>query len=127
MATDYRSRISIPHDGSEDMKLFTESGEHVSTGYERIVFGGRGPYVEFRKRNMHKECMYLPEDLAWKMDESYADKIFYYEFRTKEDYVKIYFQKKTVDYADYKIHRFYISPFDLYDENGDVLIKKLRG
>lgn len=127
--TDYTKRIKIPHDGDETMELFTSSGELVSTGYVRIVFGGRGPYVEFYKRHMHKESMYLPDDLKWKMDPVNEEKynLCYYEFRTKQDYVKIYYQINTVEYADYKKHRFYISPFDLYDSDGNVLIKKLRG
>ena len=126
MATDYRKRLSIPHEGSDDMQLFSESGELVATGYTRIVFGDRGPYMEFRKSNMNKHALYLPDDLKWKMDEDLSHTIFYYEFRTRQDYVKVYFQKRTVNYADYKIHKFYISPFDLYDDEGKVLIAKLK-
>ena len=126
MATDYRKRIKIPHDGSEDMKLFSESGELVATGYIRVVFGGRGPYIEFSKKQMNGDALYVPKDLQWKFDEEQVGKICYYEFRTKEDYVKVYFQQKTVDYADYKVRKFYISPFDLYDNDGVVLIEKLR-
>ena len=126
MATNYKERIKIPHDGSEDMKLFSESGEHIATGYRRIVFGGRGPYVEFSKKHMNGDVLYVPEDLQWKFSKEYVGKIDYYEFRTKEDFVKVYFQQRTVDYADYLIKKFYVSPFDLYDGDGKVLIEKLR-
>jgi hypothetical protein len=39
----------------------------------------------FKKSHIVKESIYLPKDLEWKMDKQYADKIFYYEFRTKQD------------------------------------------
>jgi len=37
--------------------------------------------------------------------------------------VKIYDQKRTVDYADYKVGLFYISPFDLCVEKEPVITK----
>lgn len=126
MATDYRKRISIPHNGSKNMELYSSSGELIATGYVRIVFGGRGPYIEFLKVNLNHTCMYIPKDLKWKMEQEHKDHVFYYELRTRKDYVKIYYQRKTVDYADYIVKRFYISPFDLYDSNGRVLIEKLN-
>jgi hypothetical protein len=37
--------------------------------------------------------------------------------------VKVYGQKRTVDYADYKVGLFYISPFDLFVEGEPVITK----
>ncbi len=41
-------------------------------------------------------------------------------------YVKVYQQKKTVAYADYRVHKCYISPFDLYlsDKRPVIIWKK---
>ena len=36
--------------------------------------------------------------------------------------MKVYWQKKTVDYADYRVGRYYISPFDLVDGEEKDLI-----
>jgi hypothetical protein len=49
--------------------------------------------------------------------------VYYGEYRShdKSD-VKVYWQKKTVDYADYRVGRYYISPFDLVDEEEKDLI-----
>ena len=48
------------------------------------------------------------------------------EWRTNDQSnVKVYDQKRTVDYADYKVGLFYISPFDLFIE-GEVVITKLE-
>lgn len=120
--TDYRDRIGIPHDGDANLKLYTKSGEHISTGYTRIVFGGRGPYIEFEEHHLIRKSIYLPPDLKWKL----TSNVYYFEFRSKLDYVKLYFQRKEVDYADYKVDKYYISPFELYDELLDPLIESLR-
>ncbi len=123
--TDYKERIKINHDGSSNFLLFTKSGMLVATGYERVVFGGRGPYLEFRKDQIIRDNIYIPESCEWRLEDYQKDRIYYYEYRTNEDYVMVYLQNKIVDYADYKVDFVYISPFDLYDENEKVLIKKL--
>jgi hypothetical protein len=46
------------------------------------------------------------------------------EWRTKDQSkVKVYDQKRTVEYADYKVGLFYISPFDLFVEREPVITK----
>ena len=46
--------------------------------------------------------------------------------RTKDQSnVKVYDQKRTVEYADYKVGLFYISPFDLFVE-GEAVITKME-
>ena len=37
--------------------------------------------------------------------------------------MKVYDQKRTVEYADYKVGLFYISPFDLFVEREPVISK----
>ena len=37
--------------------------------------------------------------------------------------VKVYDQKRTVEYADYKVGLFYVSPFDLFSEGEAVITK----
>ena len=47
------------------------------------------------------------------------------EWRSKDQSnVKVYEQKRTVDYADYKVGLFYISPFDLFVEGEAVITKR---
>jgi hypothetical protein len=51
---------------------------------------------------------------------------FFLEWRTKDQSnVKVYDQKKSVDYADYKVGLFNTSPFDLLVE-GEPVITKLE-
>lgn len=120
---DYERRLYIPITGSTTLKLFTASCLHVSTGYVRVVIGGRGPYIEFEKIHLIHDNIHVPENQLWRLNPKYTN-IFYYEWRTNLDYVKIYEQKKVVDYADYKVGMWYISPFDLYDLDGYDVIKK---
>jgi hypothetical protein len=49
--------------------------------------------------------------------------VYYAEYRSHDQCnVKVYWQKKTVDYADYRVGRYYISPFDLVDGEDKDLI-----
>jgi hypothetical protein len=87
--------ISIP--------LYFLDGIKLSTSYERIVHGKRGDYVELKK-----EQILVPLKSHFIND---ALGEFYYQWleligRTE----KIYWQMKTVKYADYKIGYYYISP-----------------
>lgn len=118
---DYENRLKLPITGKSDIILFTRSSYVVSTtGYNRIVIGKRGPYIEFD--NIDEVVRYIPEDQKWRLKSNMA---YYIEYRTNEDNVKIYHQLKTVDYADYVVGKYYISPFDLYTYDG-VVIEKLK-
>lgn len=120
MKKTYEERLKAPVVKTE-IDLFTKSGLKVATGYERIVIGGRGPYVEFSDDQVVQTNFLVPEDQKWRFTSSNS---YYNEYRTVQDNVKIYHQKKTVDYVDYKIGMWYISPFDLKTE-GEVLIEPI--
>jgi hypothetical protein len=118
----YVERLLIPIEGNKNTIFSTLSGLEIARGYERIVLGQRGPYIEFVKEELLSGSIFIPEDQKWR---TYSSKAFYVELRTVEDFVKIYFQKRIVDYADYKIGFFYISPFDILAD-GKIIIKPLR-
>lgn len=85
----------------------------VAEKFERIVHGGRGAYVEFDEKDIISSGLYVPESQAWRL---HSDKAYYIELRHMEyKKAKIYSQLKTVDYADYKVGYYYISP--VYLEN----------
>ena len=98
--------------GDPDAIFTSVAGLHLATGYKRIVIGKRGPYVEFEDDNIIKQSYNIPHKETWRLDSSLA---FYNEYRSNcGGYVKLYHQKRLVDYADYKIGMYYISPSDLY-------------
>ena len=117
MKQTYEERLKIPVAG-KTLDLFTKTGLKVASGYSRIVVGKRGPYVEFSDGQLSLDNFYVPEDQEWRF---HSLNSFYEEYRTKQDNVKIYHQRKTVDYADYRIGMWYISPFDLNSENGSLI------
>jgi hypothetical protein len=44
--------MNLPEDGSEDIELWIPSGPLFSRGYERIVYGDHGPYVEYTREHI---------------------------------------------------------------------------
>lgn len=94
---------------SFDLKFYTKSGLLISIGYDRLVIGQRGPYVEFS--SLIKENIHIPKEQYYRLKSSF---VYYDEYRTNDVCnVKVYFQKKIVKYADYKLNKWYISPYDL--------------
>jgi len=64
----------------------------------------------------------IPDGEKYRLDHPWKEKVFYVEWRTKDQSnVKVYEQSKAVDYADYRVERFYISPFDLLVEGKPVI------
>lgn len=117
----YTKRLIVPIEG-RPISLYTSTGTLVCTSYTRIVLGGRGPYVEVASNDLVSDNIIVIKEQKWRLNNDTC----YYEWYTSLDKsdVKIYRQKRTVRYADYKIGYFYISPFDLYLEDGRVLIEK---
>lgn len=119
----YIERLKISIEGNQQTKFETFDNFFVATGYERIVIGGRGPYVEFNSTQINLDSFIISDEEYWRIN---SDLAYYVEYRTSSiSNVKVYFQKKLVDYADYKIGLYYISPFDLLAD-GFKIIEKLK-
>lgn len=98
-----------------DLIFTTEKGLPIATGHQRVVIGGRGPYIEFSQRNMDLFNLFVPQNQAWRLDPKYQQRCYYHEYRSRDkSYIKVYFQIRRVDYADYCVSFYYVSPFDLY-------------
>ena len=118
--------VRLPFEGMEGIKLFSPGATLIAIGYERIVIGGRGPYIEFSDRHMVKENIFVPAKQEWRRTGRYQ--IYYHEYRSTDenmdDQVKIYYQVKPVDYADYRVGYWYVSPYevksDLFPEIVDL-------
>lgn len=119
----YAERLRISLDGDRTTEFFTHSGLHVATGYVRIVIGDRGPYIEFSDSQINKENIHIPAKEMYRLT---ADYVYYDEYRSNQDSVKLYYQKRTVDYADYKIGLWYVSPFALKTKEHEAIIPPLR-
>lgn len=91
--------------------IYTKSMIPIATNFVRIVHSGRGAYVEFERDEIFRVALRVPDSGLWRVKSLVA---YYIEYRT-EDGVKVYFQRRTVDYADYKVGYYYISPVDLHN------------
>ncbi len=92
------------------LPISTKAGIPVADKFTRIVHGGRGAYVEFDEDDLYLDKLHVPENQKWRMESSYVP---YYGWWETEDGIKVYHQIKPVDYADYKVGMWYISPRDL--------------
>lgn len=122
----YRARLILSEFPEGDSPVFMTQAKTmvVAWGYERVVIGKRGPYVEFLDEHMNQKALFVPPDQMWRF---HADACYYYELRTRDSCrVKIYLQKRSVDYADYRPGRWYISPFDLITDRHPVLVEPLK-
>lgn len=89
-----------------DEKLYLTDGSLFATKYNRVVHGGRGDYIELEKDQI------VPELISKFGNNLNGDYDFYYLWLhpINNPNYKVYYQLKTVKYADYKIGKYYISP-----------------
>lgn len=116
----YIDLLTIPVHGTK-ISLYPkqQSCNPIADRYQRVVIGQRGPYIEFTKNQIIDNLLYIPKNQLYRLSDP---KIYYVEFRTIENNVKVYYQMRTVAYADYLLNHFYISPFDLYKSDGTLCI-----
>lgn len=85
----------------------------IATGYQRIVIGDYGAYLEIPPRMMNiKNIMTKPGE-EYRYEERYHNIKYYWLCPITNENVKIYWQKNTVKYADYRPQMFYISPYEV--------------
>lgn len=91
--------------------LYTKTGMWVAQGYIRVVHGQRGAYVELTTEQLLIANIHVPNNQVWRYSN---DNAYYLEYRTNDAAcIKVYHQKRTVGYADYRVGMCYISPNDL--------------
>lgn len=118
-----KDRLKIPIDGNSDTKFYTKDGLLLANGYTRVVIGGRGPYIEFETENIVQKNIHIPKHAEYKLKQSLA---YYHEYRSNDDcFVKLYFQRMGVSYADYKIGKWYIDPEKVKTEEFEELMRPL--
>jgi len=99
--------------------LYFKDGTLFAKGYERVVHGGRGDYVE-----LTKEHIILPLKSHFKQSipiELTNEQFYYYWLEPIGRTEKIYWQCNLVNYADYKRNFYYISPKLLIPFTGNEL------
>jgi len=99
--------------GKTTRPIYNHEGTLIANGYERIVIGDYGAYIEFKPEDINRKDIHTRPDQKYRESERYRDNVKYFWLETKdESHTKIYYQRKTVKYADYKVGMCYVSPDD---------------
>lgn len=97
-------------DGDFNCELYDLKGNKISNGYNRIVIGDYGAFIEIDVDHMLTNNLKVAPGQEYRFTERYKNvKYHWYCLKNDED-IKIYYQRHTVNYADYKVDMFYIAP-----------------
>lgn len=95
--------------GGENI-LYTLNGSPICDGYDRIVIGDYGAFIEFSSSSYSNSYIVKPGQEFRISDKQYNNRVKYVWMTIDDESdIKIYFQKKPVLYADYIPRKFYVS------------------
>ena len=108
------------HMDGDTLPLYTCNGSIITCQYDRIVVGDYGAFIEFNEPLFDGQFVIAPGQEYRVNDDRYSSRV-KYEWLTINDgsNVKIYRQKRTVSYADYKPDRYYVSVHEVFQEGGN--------
>lgn len=96
-----------------DITIYTKDGIMICEGYERVVIGDYGAFIEYNADQACKENYIIQPGQEYRVNDPRYSKNVKYNWLTIEGSgIKIYEQKKGVVYADYKPGHYYISPHE---------------
>ena len=107
--------------GDIDFKIYSLNNTLISNGYNRIVIGDYGAFIEFGKSQVVKSNLKVKSGQEYRINNpKYSENVKYYWLTPNDNSdMKVYYQKKTVSYADYMVDMFFVSPYEILLE-GDA-------
>lgn len=110
-------RDNIPRwlcESGEDVALYTLEGSTICDSYDRIVIGDYGAFIEFSKPHDCSQFIVAPGEEYRVNNEKYSKNVKYILLTINDrSLIKIYYQKKSVAYADYLPGKYYVSIHDV--------------
>ncbi len=95
--------------------LFSSSGLKLCEGYNRIVIGDYGAFVEVAPNNIINENIRIHPGQEYRdFNPRYNHTVFSLLTPDDDSGIKICFQKKEVEHGDFKPGCYYISPYDCF-------------
>ena len=95
--------------------LYTINGSLICNGYDRIVIGDYGAYIEFPSEQANKNLFTVAAGQEYRIDNlRYANVKYAWLTINDDSQIKIYYQKNTVSYADYKPQKYYVNVYEVY-------------
>jgi hypothetical protein len=112
----------ISLDGDDNSYICTLSHKPISYGYNRIVIGDYGAFIEIKLEQIMMENLKVKEGQEYRIENpKYSNTVKYYWFTAKDDSnIKIYYQRRFVNYADYRPNMFYVSPYEVTSEGPEL-------
>lgn len=101
--------------------LYTINGSLICSSFDRIVIGDYGAYIEFSSDQANKDLFTIASGQEYRLEPRYNNVKYIWLTIDDESQVKIYYQKNTVSYADYKPQKYYVSVYEVYS----AVIKQL--
>ena len=101
------------------LPIVSRDGTMIAYTYTRIVIGHYGAFIEMEDEAIYDKNIQVKRGQEYRIkDRKYRDKVKYQWFtaRDKSD-CKLYKQMRPVAYADYQEGMWYISPFEVLDED----------
>lgn len=99
--------------GNLNCEIYDLFHNPIAKGYSRIVIGDYGAYVEIPLDKMILNDIIVKPGEEYRFNPKYANVKYHWYCLKQNLNIKIYYQKNTVKYADYKPEMFYISPYEL--------------
>jgi len=100
-------------EGNSNQKLYSDKGTLICDGYDRIVIGDYGAYIEFNDNQAIKNNFVVKEGQEYRFQPRYSNVKYYWLTTIDNSDCKIYLQRNTVRYADYIPGKFYISVYEV--------------
>lgn len=98
----------------DNVQLKSKHGTPLMKGYDRVVIGDYGAFIETSLDKMYRQYIRVKPGEEYRMnDPQYKNCKYVWLTATDDSGVKIYFQKHSVDYADYVPGKIYVSPFEV--------------
>ena len=103
--------------------MYTYRNTLIANGYNRIVIGDYGAFIKFDKTQIIKNNIIVKRGQEYRInDPRYSANIKYYWLTARDlSDIKIYLQKRIVDYADYLPEMFYVSPYEVWVKGGEII------
>lgn len=97
--------------------LFLKDGTKLADGYDRIVVGHYGAFIEIDESDIVPGVLKTQKGEEYREKGRYQDNVKYFWKTVRDTGVKIYEQKREVSYADYRVGKYYISPYEVMEKD----------
>lgn len=102
----------------QKLPIVSRDGTMIAYKYKRIVIGHYGAFIEIEDDDIYDKNIKIEQGQEYRIrNRKYRDTVKYWWYTARDNsHCKLYMQKKEVLYADYKTDMWYISPFEVLDQ-----------